>query len=179
MRQIFHVNVSVRSTHMRQIFWQNVTKRLNILYETEDVNVNELCHTCEGVMSHMWMSHVTHMNESCHTYEWVMSHIWMSHVTHMNESCHTYEWGMPPMSQICVRYVNESHWLYRLKDYIIWVLSLWVCVMSMSLIDCTDSVCTDSQTQHSYDVVFTHRLKCSLYSNESWVYESFKWTLYT
>jgi len=26
------------------------------------------------------------MNESCHTYEWVMSHIWMSHVTHMNES---------------------------------------------------------------------------------------------
>ena len=31
-------------------------------------------------------------NESCHTYEWVMSHVWMSHVTHMNESCHTYEW---------------------------------------------------------------------------------------
>ena len=23
--------------------------------------------------------------------QWVMSHIWMSHVTHMNESCHT--WG--------------------------------------------------------------------------------------
>ena len=45
----------------------------------------------EWVMSHMWMSHVTHMNESCHTYEWVMSRIWMSHVTHMNESCHTYD----------------------------------------------------------------------------------------
>ena len=29
--------------------------------------------------------------QSCHTYEWVMSHIWMSHVTHLNESCHTYE----------------------------------------------------------------------------------------
>ena len=29
------------------------------------------------------------MNESCHTYEWVMSHIWMSHVTHTNKSCHT------------------------------------------------------------------------------------------
>jgi len=28
------------------------------------------------VMSHIWMSHVTHMNESCHT--------------HANESCHTY-----------------------------------------------------------------------------------------
>jgi len=31
-------------------------------------------------------------DSSCHTYEWVMSHIWVSHVTHMSESCHTYEW---------------------------------------------------------------------------------------
>jgi len=50
------------------------------------------------------MSHVSHMNESCHTYEWVMSHIWMSHVSHsiphiwmrhashMNESRHTHTW---------------------------------------------------------------------------------------
>jgi len=29
------------------------------------------------------------VNLSCHQYEWVMSHTWMSHVTHMNESCHT------------------------------------------------------------------------------------------
>jgi len=29
------------------------------------------------------LSHVTHMDESCHTYKWVMSHIWISHVTHM------------------------------------------------------------------------------------------------
>ena len=80
-------------------------------------NLNRLpvmCHTNKWVMSHIWMSHVTHtnesyhiderkhfidylscvthINESCHTYEWVMSHIWMSHVTHMNESCHTHEW---------------------------------------------------------------------------------------
>ena len=34
------------------------------------------------------------MNEARHTFEWVMSHIWMSHVTHMKEACHTYEWGM-------------------------------------------------------------------------------------
>jgi len=27
------------------------------------------------VMSHTWMSHVTHINESCHTYEGGMSHI--------------------------------------------------------------------------------------------------------
>ena len=33
-------------------------------------------------------SHLTHVNESCQTYEWVMSHIWMSQVTHMNEPWH-------------------------------------------------------------------------------------------
>ena len=36
----------------------------------------------EWVMSHIWMSHVTHMNESCHTHERVMPHIWMSHPTY-------------------------------------------------------------------------------------------------
>jgi len=45
----------------------------------------------------MWSydhSHVTHMviwPQSCHTYEWVVSHTWMSHVTHMNESYHIYD----------------------------------------------------------------------------------------
>jgi len=37
---------------------------------------NEMCLTYEWVMSHKWMSHVSHVNESCLTYEWVMSHIW-------------------------------------------------------------------------------------------------------
>ena len=39
----------------------------------------------EWVMSHIWMSHVTHMNEPCHTHEWVMSHISIGsgHVTHI------------------------------------------------------------------------------------------------
>ena len=55
----------------------------------------ESCHTYEWVMSHIWMSHVTHMNESCHIYEWVMSHIWHNsgqYVAHINKSCVTYEW---------------------------------------------------------------------------------------
>jgi len=52
----------------------------------------------EGVMSHIWVSHVTHTSESrlddliqrlVRVYEWA---IWMSHVTHLSESCHTYEW---------------------------------------------------------------------------------------
>jgi len=62
------------------------------------VTTNESCHTYERVMSHTWMSHVTHMNESCQIYKWVISHIWMSHVTHTNESSHTYEWVV---SQVC------------------------------------------------------------------------------
>jgi len=46
---------------------------------------NESCHSCEWVMSLMWMSRV---NELWH---WFVSQIWMSHVTYPNESCCTYE----------------------------------------------------------------------------------------
>ena len=57
--------------------------------------LNESCHPHEQVVSHIWMSHVTHMNKSCYAYEWVMSQTyWMSRVTHTNESCHTHEWVM-------------------------------------------------------------------------------------
>ena len=42
----------------------------------------------EWVLSHMWMSPVTHMNESCHTYEWVMTRdFWIHDMTH------SYAWG--------------------------------------------------------------------------------------
>jgi len=89
------------------------------------------CSTLKWVMSHIWMSHVTHMNGSCHTmtescsaYNCVWSSRTMtltrswhchvtapvplvSYVTHMNESCHTYEWVMSIwMSH--VTHMNES-----------------------------------------------------------------------
>jgi len=32
---------------------------------------------------------VTHINEACHTCEWVMSHTSMSHVTYVNEAWYT------------------------------------------------------------------------------------------
>ena len=54
--------------------------------------MNETCHTCEWVMSHIRTRYVTRTHESCHTHEWIMSHPWMSHVTHTNESCHTHDW---------------------------------------------------------------------------------------
>jgi len=43
-----------------------------------------ICHQSRHVITWM-MSHI-----SCPTCQWVMSHIWMSHITHMNNSCHTY-----------------------------------------------------------------------------------------
>jgi len=77
--------------------------------------VNASCHTCEWVMStyervmsHVWMSHVTHVIESRHTYEWVTSHIWISHVTQVNESCHTYEWVMSHVWMSHVTHMNAS-----------------------------------------------------------------------
>ena len=51
--------------------------------------MGESCRMYESVMSHIWVSHVTHMDESCHT--------WVSHVTHVSESCHTYAWVMLPL----------------------------------------------------------------------------------
>jgi len=64
-----------------------ISKMAERVFRTHDGVLNESCHTCEWVMSHMWMGQVTHMNESCHTCEWVKSHIWMSHVAYTNESC--------------------------------------------------------------------------------------------
>jgi len=97
--------------------WSRHTNRSSI-------QIDESCHTHDGVMSHVWMSHVprmnvpilqmsdksyhthewimsptqichdTHIYEACHTCKWVVSHTWMSHITHMNESCHTHDWVM-------------------------------------------------------------------------------------
>jgi len=71
--------------------------------------MNELCNPCEWVMSHKWMSHVTHVNEPCHAYECAMSHIWMSHVTHMNTSWHeTYKWITSHIWMSHVIHMKES-----------------------------------------------------------------------
>jgi len=66
----------------------------------------ESCHTCERVMAHVWISHVTHVNEPRRTYECVMSHIWMNHFTYMDESCHTHEWVV---AHICMRRIDHTH----------------------------------------------------------------------
>jgi len=48
--------------------------------------MNQPRHTYEWVMSHTWMSHVTHMNESRHAYERDTLHIWRNHVIRTNGS---------------------------------------------------------------------------------------------
>jgi len=51
---------------------------------------NEWIYIFSCLMCFMWRSRhfltrVCDTNESYHTYEWVISHIWMSHITHMND----------------------------------------------------------------------------------------------
>jgi len=81
-------------------------------------HMNASYHTCEWVMSHIWMCHVTHMNGSCH--KWmshvthgadvrVISHMFMNHVTHLNDSCHAYEWVMSHVWMSNGTHVNKSH----------------------------------------------------------------------
>jgi len=59
--------------------------------------MNESYHTYGRVMSHTWMSHVTHMTESCHIIPW------KRHVTHMNESFYIFQWVM---SHVWIRHVT-------------------------------------------------------------------------
>ena len=67
----------------------------------------------EYVMSHGWISHISHAQA------WVLSQIWMSHVTHENESCHAYEIiRMSPgnhMNDLCCAYLGT--WMTPLSFY--------------------------------------------------------------
>jgi len=113
MSEVAQDEVSSHVWHdsFRCVTWLIQMCDMTHLYVWRDSSIAQVevsSHTCEWVMSHIWMSHVTHMNESCHTSEWVMSHIWMSHVTHLNESCHTYEWVMSHIWMSRVIHLNES-----------------------------------------------------------------------
>jgi len=89
--------------------------------------MNETCHAYEWVMSHIWISHVTHISSShgpfrCFVcvYAWVTSHIWMSHVAHMNSSCHTFPHPTNPFIASSV-YMNESRHTYEWVMLHIWI----------------------------------------------------------
>jgi len=84
--------------------------------------MNESCHTYEWVMSHIWMSHVTHTNASRHTHECVMAYIWMSDTPYFNES---HEW-VTPHTYMRHTHTYTSHathmneWYHTFKG-VIWV----------------------------------------------------------
>jgi len=85
-------------------------------------------HTCEWVMSHIWMSHVTRMNESCHTHEWVVSHLWTRHVTHINEARHPHEWVTSHIRMTRAD-VHEGLFLWVCRSLFVsmWVSFVFVC----------------------------------------------------
>jgi len=117
----------------------------NARYAYVHTSINESWHTCEWVMAHTWMSHVTPMNESCHTHLpfatpltmtttldmrmytlLSMSHaalIWVSHVTHICMRHVTYIPDNDNNARYAYvhTYINESCHAYE------WVMShIWM-----------------------------------------------------
>ena len=91
------------------------------------------------------MCHVIHMDESCRTYGWVMSHIWISYITHMEQSWHTecwiFEWSAGCMSMRQVTHVNEScDTLESVTSHILisHVIQTESCHMTCGIGDCLD-----------------------------------------
>ena len=68
--------------------------------------------THNWVMSHIYISHVTHMSETCFMYEWIMSRKWISHISHTCES-----WYTPRTN---VRLLNVS-WHVYMNIYITYI----------------------------------------------------------
>jgi len=112
IRGVTHSHVPSRDP--RHLTHSNMTWLIHIWHDSfarATPHVNESCHmlmshiTYEWVMSHMWMSQVTHVNESDHTCWWVMLqvdesyHAWLSHVAY--SSCHvTYVYILRATSHI-------------------------------------------------------------------------------
>jgi len=145
--------------------------------------MNGSWHTYEWIMSHIWMSHVTHMNESCRTYEWVMLHIWMRHVTHMSESCHTcVPWPIHlAMNMGWLRlvgslklYVSFAKDPYKRDDIlqqrpIIWRSLLIVATLYHELATTYHELVMDYWSWHTYEYVMAHRwTRHGTLMHESW-----------
>jgi len=68
--------------HNRQTIWKHRSRYI----PSRITHMNELCHTRERIISHIIdndsKASETTCTESCNTCEWVMPHTWMSHITH-------------------------------------------------------------------------------------------------
>jgi len=95
INELFYRYKSMRHiTHecgMLRIWMSHITHVwMSLVLYTGNDGIRTMKRGRRGLMSHVWITHVTRMNESCHTYEWVMLYTWMSDVTRMNESCLTH-----------------------------------------------------------------------------------------
>ena len=120
------------------------TNQSHPIWMSQVALMDESCHTCEWVSSHIRMDHV-------HTYKWVMSHVWISHLTRMDEPCphiwmshvtrmnesrhhvHTHEW----VTSSC-----PHTWMSHVT-HMVWYTHEWV----ITLID---------ESYHTYELVSSH-----------------------
>ena len=96
------------------------------------------CHTFVWVMSHIWMSRVTHMkepcpatfdadstnthmNKSCHKYKKAMSHTWRGCVIPVKKQFYTYEWVVSRIWRRHVTRMNESCHTYEYLMSHVWL----------------------------------------------------------
>jgi len=76
----------------RTLVTRRVIRMIESWYESWHTNLSRTCatDTCHEhlsrVVSHVWLSHITHMTVLC-PYNWVISHIWTS-----SYMCHTCNW---------------------------------------------------------------------------------------
>ena len=98
-------------------------------HEWVTTRVNELCHTYEWVVSHIWMSHVKHMNESCHivtshSYMWHDSFIYLTCLIRIHDMTHSYVWhdSFECVTWLCDIYMSDVTHSYLLQRTIWWLI---------------------------------------------------------
>jgi len=110
-----HVTRMNASCHTQECIMSHIWMRGNVraqLSICEDSHAWVMPHSCMHHGKHMNESCLTH-DKSCHTYEWVMSHVWISHVTHINDSCHTYECILSHTGMSHVTRMHGSSHVYK------------------------------------------------------------------
>jgi len=88
MRHHTHMNESSHNESFLKYKWVMSHRWMN---HGIHANFQESFHTCEVVMSRIWIMHSTQIHESCYAYEWIVSYRVISNVTQMNGPCHTDE----------------------------------------------------------------------------------------
>jgi len=99
---IFQIWMSLFCIHQRVMSWVWMSHLTHIIGSCR-TSV-----TCECVMSHTFMSHVTCMNQSSHIHQCFTSYIWMSHVTYIHAICYIYEWVTSHTFMRHAIFTNES-----------------------------------------------------------------------